>query len=539
MKTCKKCGTKNVDDEIFCTNCGANLMTREYIDNDNSDEVKTNKPIDNKQDTVKKDNNKKKSPKVKIGIIAGVSVAVIGIIVVVLFFLLNGNVEKPTNEEIIKDLNSISEITNFDVNKKPYEFQVKELEIKNEIENSEDNTYSFDGRLIRENDVYGIEAGDYKVVYVKEGREYKLKSAKAVSDEITFYPVGGIEQEVATKKIQKSYPKAEYDSRKTDLEKGTDKVIYKVDSDDYSGSVYIVYKFDNKKGWLYKGINDKNIEFKKGVTHIEDGLYTNSNVKNILFLGVDSDSGVGRSDCMMLISVDSNTGTIKQTSFMRDNFFEIPGYGSNKLNAAYAFGGPELTLKTIQQTFKIKIDNYVVVDFSTFKAVINALGGVNVNITSDEAGYINWQINKNGQAGSVGTVSTAGGVTHLNGQQALWLCRDRGGNGFSGNDFTRTGRQRRVIQSLVTTYSNYTPDKVLATIRAIKSNVKTNLTSDDFKWYAERSGKFFSYKFKERCVPDDGEWQSGYSGGGAWIIQINDFGKLKSDIQKFIYEDIK
>lgn len=496
------------------------------------------KTQDNKQVPNKKHYMKNFS-KAKIGIIAGAGIAVIAIIAVTVFFVLNSNFKKPTKKEIISNLNSISEITDFDVNKKPYKFEVKDIEIKNEAESSEDNTYSFEGSLIRENDVYGIEATDYRVVYVKDGDLYKFKSADTDSKEITLYPVGGIEEEVAAKKIKKSYFKAEYDSRKTDLEKGTDKVIFKVDSEDYSGTVYIVYKFDNKKGWLYKGINDKNIQFQKGVTHIENGLYTNSNIKNILFLGVDSGSGVGRSDCMMLISVDSNTGTIKQSSFMRDNFFEIPGYGQNKLNAAYAFGGPELTLKTIQQTFKVKIDNYVAVNFSTFKDVINALGGVNVDITSDEAGYINWQINKNGQAGSVGTVSTAGGVTHLNGQQALWLCRDRGGNGFSGDDFTRTGRQRRVIQSLVTTYSNYTPDKVLATIKALKANVKTNLTSDDFKWYAERSIKFFGYKFKERCVPDDGEWQSGYSSGGAWIIQLNDFDKLKSDIQKYIYEDIK
>ena len=121
----------------------------------------------------------------------------------------------------------------------------------------------------------------------------------------------------------------------------------------------------------------------------------------------------------------------------------------------------------------------------------------------------------------------------------MWLCRDRGGGGFSGDDFVRTSRQRRVIQAITDSYKTYTPVKVLATLNTLKEHVKTDLKASDLKWFAERSGKFFGYKFKERCVPQDGEWQSGTSDGGAWIIQLNDFSKLKSDIQKFIFEDLK
>ena len=109
----------------------------------------------------------------------------------------------------------------------------------------------------------------------------------------------------------------------------------------------------------------------------------------------------------------------------------------------------------------------------------------------------------------------------------------------SGDDFTRAGRQRRVIRSIVKAYKDYTPVKVLKTIGTIRKSVKTNLTKNDLKWYAKRSGRFFDYKFKERGVPEPGEWQSGTSAGGAWIIQLNDFKKLKSDIQHFIYEDLK
>ncbi|MCH5298721.1 MAG: LCP family protein [Ruminococcus sp.] len=441
----------------------------------------------------------------------------------------------PEPEQIIADLNADESVSKLKIGGTYYDFNVTSPGINNDV--VEDDVYKCDITIERTSEIYGIGPCLFSVNYVREGFEYKYRDATS-NDEIKLIALKGVEVEKATKKATKAYKAAKFTEQKTDLEKGVDKLIFTVEDDEYEGSLTVAYKFDEFEGWKFYKINDKNVSFKKGVTHKEDGLYTNSNVKNILFLGIDSDSGVGRSDCMMLISVDSNTGKIKQTSFMRDNWFNIPGYGQNKLNAAYAFGGAELTKSTIEQTFGIKIDNYVATSFSTFKEVVNALGGVTVNISADEAGYINWQLGKNGQTG-VGLVPYSGGNVRLNGQQALWLCRDRGGNGYSGNDFIRTARQRRVIQSIVSTYSNYTPSKILSVINTLKGSVKTDLTSKDFKWYAQRCTKFFGYKFAERCVPTDGEWQSGYSSGGAWIISLNNFPQLKSDIQTFIYEDLK
>lgn len=444
--------------------------------------------------------------------------------------------EEPTNGDLLNALNSDETITNVKVGDRDYDFKVIKIDRSKEKLNVKE--YKCDVDLTRENDVYGISPVTYKVSFKKSGTKFKYESAEPESDKVEFYAVSGVEEKIATDKVHKFYEDAVFKTRDTKLEKNVDRLYYTVNNDEYDGIVAIRYDFSKEKGWYYKRFSDKKLEIKKAKTYKDKGLLTNANIKNILFLGVDSDSGQGRSDCMMLISVDSNTGKIKQTSFARDNWFEIPGYGPNKLNAAFAFGGPKLTMKTIAKTFDIKIDNYVCVSFKTFKEVIDSIGGVDVKITPDEAGYINWQINKNGQA-SVGLVNTSGGVTHLNGQQALWLCRDRGGNGFGGNDFTRGARQRRVIRSLVKAYKSYTPLKVLATINTLKKKVKTDLTKSDFKWYADHSGKFFGYKFKERSVPGDGEWQSGTSSGGAWIIQLNDFNKLKSDVQHYIYEDLK
>ena len=474
--------------------------------------------------------------------VIGSATAVCAAAALILFFSFKGDSSLPSNERIKADLETQKSVTEVVVGKKAYSFKISALEKKKDSKGAQGqapNDYDVWVTVSRKSEIYGINPVEYKVSYEQNGDNYKFKSASQLSKEISFTALAGAEKDDALKRVKKTFKKAVYKTHDNNINKGLSRVVFTVDDKEYEGTAAAVYKFSDTKGWIFKKIDDKNAKFRKGVSHKENGLYTNSNVKNVLFLGVDSDSGEGRSDVMMLISVDKNTGKIKQTSFMRDNWFSIPGYGRDKLNAAYAYGGAKLTVKTIENTFEIKIDNYAVVNFSTYKAVINALGGIDVNISSDEAGYINWQINKNGQAGSVGTISTKGGVTHLNGQQALWLCRDRGGGGFSGDDFVRTSRQRRVIQALADTYKSYTPVKLLSTLDAIKGSVKTDLTAKDLNWYAQRSVRFFTYKFEQRCVPEDGEWQSGTSDGGAWIIQLNNFSKLKSDVQKFIYEDLK
>ena len=476
----------------------------------------------------------KKSKKPLIITLVCVGVAVLVAAAALLYLFVFRSPESVTEQKLLEDMKNDESVTMVKVGDTDYSFEIDKLTLNQETQT--DNGYKYNVSIERSSDMYGIPSMNYNVEYKQEGVNYVYKSATPEKSSYVFTALKGIDPEVAKEYVVKTYKKAKFFNQDTDLVKGVDKIRFTVDDDEYEGVAVVVYKFSDTEGWKYVKTSDKKVSFKKGKTHKENGLYANSNVKNILFLGVDSDNGAGRSDCMMLVSIDSNTGKVKLTSFMRDNWFNIPGHGENKLNAAYAFGGAELTCKTISETFGIKIDKYVSVDFSTFKEVINNLGGVEVEISADEAGYINWQLNKNGQAG-VGLVSS--GKVTLNGQQALWLCRDRGGNGFGGTDFTRSQRQRRVITSLLTTYKNYTPDKVLSTIKTLRKHVKTNLSSDDFKWLAQRSTKFFGFKVSERTVPEDGEWSAGSSAGGAWIIELHDFAKLKKDIQQRIYEDLK
>ena len=142
---------------------------------------------------------------------------------------------------------------------------------------------------------------------------------------------------------------------------------------------------------LEAAVNNKNGSTLTDVK-VDDNLTFNKNVINILLVG--SDHGAikgdhGRSDSIMIATVNFKTKELKLTSLMRDMYVEIPGHGHNKLNAAYAFGGVELLYQTIAKNFGIKIDKYCVVDFSTFEKVINKVGGVEISLEEKEAKYLN------------------------------------------------------------------------------------------------------------------------------------------------------
>src|SRR5699024_2790536 len=115
-------------------------------------------------------------------------------------------------------------------------------------------------------------------------------------------------------------------------------------------------------------------------------------VVNIALFGVDSrDTGgmSGRSDTVMIASLDKKHDKIKLTSLMRDTYLDIPNKGMDKLTHAYAHGGPELAIKTINQNFDMNIRDYATVDFFGLEAIIDALGGVDIDIEDYEINNLN------------------------------------------------------------------------------------------------------------------------------------------------------
>ena len=164
-----------------------------------------------------------------------------------------------------------------------------------------------------------------------------------------------------------------------------------------------------------------------------------SDLLNILLIGQDRREGEdqARSDSMILCTYNKATQSLTMTSFLRDLYVPIPGHGSNRINAAYAFGGTSLLKKTINQNFHIAIDGSIEVDFTHFAEIIDQLGGVEIELRQDEAEVINEQ------AGSALTE----GMQLLDGFQALTYSRIR--NLDIDGDFSRTNRQRKIINAMV------------------------------------------------------------------------------------------
>lgn len=171
----------------------------------------------------------------------------------------------------------------------------------------------------------------------------------------------------------------------------------------------------------------------------------NEHVVNILLVGQDRRKGESRmhSDAMILCTINMETKTLTMTSFLRDVWVAIPGYGNQRLNVPYLLEGFGLLNKTLEYNFGVSADYNVEIDFSGFMKAIDKVGGVDVELTEKEADYLNrrgnWDVEKNTHW------NLTAGINHLNGSQALAYSRIR----QIGMDFARTNRQRTVLMALV------------------------------------------------------------------------------------------
>ncbi|MDE5563923.1 MAG: LCP family protein, partial [Oscillospiraceae bacterium] len=186
---------------------------------------------------------------------------------------------------------------------------------------------------------------------------------------------------------------------------------------------------------------------------VTNGMIDPIYVRTILLIGTDSRDLTqerGRSDSMILLTLNSKTHTIGMNSLMRDAYVDIPGHDSNKLNASYSIGGPELLMDTIEQNYNVSVDDYLCVSFTGFAGVIDALGGVELTLSDSEAQAVNeiLQSEVNALMGDdpMADFLPSGGTFVLDGKQALSYARIR----YVGNaDFERTSRQREVMTQLI------------------------------------------------------------------------------------------
>jgi LCP family protein required for cell wall assembly len=253
----------------------------------------------------------------------------------------------------------------------------------------------------------------------------------------------------------------------------------------------------------------------------DTALRSDKDVQNILIIGEDEKKkgDVPRSDSMILVSVDNRNKQIKMTSFLRDCYVHLPGYGDNRINAAYSVGGISLTIKTIEENFKIKIDNYVIIDFSAFEKIINRMGGISAKLTKAQAEYMTYYCHHAFSEGS----------NRLNGADALEYVRMR----RLDSDFQRTARQRAVIEQLAGKIKKYNVVDLKRLMDDMLPAISTNLSVPELGGFVADAQVLTGYEIKQFSIPAEGTYE-GKSVNGKDVLVL-DVKSNADKLSKFIY----
>lgn len=267
-----------------------------------------------------------------------------------------------------------------------------------------------------------------------------------------------------------------------------------------------------------------------------DKPWKEDGVINILLIGNDSRENVegSRSDAMILLTISSKTKTIQMTSLLRDIYVDIPGHEGNRLNAAYAFGGPELLLETINENFNLSVNRYMLVDFVAFANLVDGVGGVDLSLTGPELEYVNAYLVEynmiNGRPEGTDYMDTsAEGQVHLNGPQALAYSRNR----YIGMDFGRTERQRKVLSEVIKKAPGALLKNPVKLVDGLLPNLTTNLTKDECFQLSLQAGSFVLWELEQGSVPIEGTYQPANVRGMS-VLEV-DFEKNREYLHEIMY----
>ena len=248
-------------------------------------------------------------------------------------------------------------------------------------------------------------------------------------------------------------------------------------------------------------------------------------VINIALFGGDGrdEKDVSRSDSIMILSIDKANKKLKLSSIMRDTYVDVYGHGMTKINHAYAYGGPELAIRTLNENFNLNIRDYAFVNFDSFEKVVDTIGGVNIELNESEVREINKHIKNS-------SIKTPG-MNHLNGQEALTYSRIRKiGNG----DYERTERQRRVIEEIFEKGKNIGITKYPEVVDSVFPYVETSLTKMDIVKLGTYGLTNNIKTLEQNRFPKD-EHSHGEFIGKVWYL-VTDLEETEKQIHEFIYE---
>lgn len=283
-------------------------------------------------------------------------------------------------------------------------------------------------------------------------------------------------------------------------------------------------------GKLYDKMHYETIESVERENLKDDGVI------NILLIGNDSRTNGedGRSDAMILLSINSSTKKMYMTSLLRDMYVEIPGYKGNRLNAAYAYGGAELLMETIELNFGISVNRYMLVNFEAFANLVDAVGGVELELSSEEVEYVNaylWEYNvlTNRPEGTDYMDTSLSGMIHLNGPQALAYTRNR----YMGTDFGRTERQRKVLGAIIKKAPKAMVTNSGELIDGLLPNLTTNLTKGECYRLGFVGAQALGYEIIQGSIPLEGTYKNATIRDMS-VLEV-DFDANKQYLQDVVY----
>ena len=266
-------------------------------------------------------------------------------------------------------------------------------------------------------------------------------------------------------------------------------------------------------------------------------------ITNIALFGIDArnENFHGLSDSIMIISIDAEHNDIKIVSVLRDSLVPIEGYGHQKINAAYNFGGPQLAVKTLNQVFSLNIRHYATVDFVSMADIIEVVGGIEAELSEAEVRNANVHIESmHRERGTALDYIQEAGKQTLNGIQAVAYARIRKVSNFNGtaNDPGRTERQRLVMRQLFDKALAMDISKYPKMIRALLPYMETSLTYKDIFSLA---GLLASdgVELKEDRIPADRAMiQYGMSVPGLGSCHYYNLDYADKMMNAFLFEDI-
>ncbi|MPM53430.1 Transcriptional regulator LytR [bioreactor metagenome] len=252
----------------------------------------------------------------------------------------------------------------------------------------------------------------------------------------------------------------------------------------------------------------------------------NQEIENIAFFGLDvrqEGSQDGRSDIIMILSIDQANKKIRAASILRDCYVQIPGHKKGRINAAYAYGGPALAINTINLNFSTDIQKYVKVDFFGMEKIIDMFGGIRLDELSEaEAGQIRKYL--------TGSTVQAGKDVLLNGKEAVLFARIR----KIDSDFNRTDRQRAVLQQMANKLFDMNFGQAVALLDQIMPNIETNLTKNEILslgWQTMTLG--YDKNIEQLRIPTNDAFEFANINGASVILP--NIRKNTDALHKFLY----